>query len=80
RLVLVGVWRMEDDRTTVLQLNPNGTMAMAGFTGLYRIEGDKLIMQIAGGQSENFTWNLVDDTLTLVAPQLGSPIRYKKQK
>ncbi len=81
RLVLVGIWRMEDDRNTVLQLNPNGTMAMAGLTGMYRIEGTKLLMQIAGGQSETFTWSLTDDTLTLTAPQLGSdPIRYKKQK
>jgi hypothetical protein len=80
RLVLVGVWRMEDDRNTVMQLNPNGTMAMAGLTGMYRIDGNKLIMQIAGGQSESFTWSLADDTLTLTAPQLGDPIRYKKQK
>lgn len=80
RLVLVGTWRMEDDRNTVLQLNPNGTMAMAGFTGLYRIEGDKLVMQISGGQNETFTWNLVQDTLTLVAPSVGSPIKYKRQK
>src|SRR5262249_19063515 len=80
RLVLVGIWRMEDDRNTVLQLNPNGTMSMAGYTRLYRIEGPKLLMQLAGGQSETFTWNLVGDTLTLVAPALGSPIRYKRQK
>lgn len=80
RMPVVGMWRMDADNTTVLQLNANGTMAMAGFAGMYRVEGDKLIMQISGGQTENFTWQLADDVLTLTSPSTGGPITYKRSK
>ncbi len=80
RMPVVGMWRMEDDATTVLQLNPNGTMAMAGFAGMFRVEGDKLIMQISGGTTESFTWAIADDTLTLTSPSTGGPIKYKRSK
>lgn len=80
RFPVVGIWRMEGDANTVLALNPNGTLTMSGFTGLYRVEGGKLVVQLTGGIQEVFTWNLVGDTLTLVSPTLGEPIRYKRQR
>lgn len=79
-LAVVGIWRMQDDRNTVLTLNPNGTMTMAGYTGLYRIDGPRLVMQLTGGTQEIFTWNIVGDTLTLVSPQLGEQIKYTRQR
>jgi hypothetical protein len=79
-LAVVGIWRMQDDRNTVLTLNPNGTMTMAAYTGLYRIDGPRLIMQLTGGTQEIFTWNVVGDTLTLVSPQLGEQIKYNRQR
>jgi len=79
-LAVVGIWRMADDKNTVLTLNPNGTMTMAGYTGLYRIDGPRLVMQLTGGTQEIFTWNVVGDTLTLVSPQLGEAIKYNRQR
>jgi hypothetical protein len=79
-LAVVGIWRMQDDKNTVLTLNPNGTMTMAAYTGLYRLDGPRLVMQLTGGTQEIFTWNVVGDTLTLVSPQLGEAIKYNRQR
>lgn len=81
RMALVGTWRLVSDPTTALVLNPNGTLTMGNLQGQYRIDANKLIMQLNGSVQETFNWSKLGDTLSLTSPSLGADvIKYKKQQ
>ena len=81
RSAIVGIWRMESEPTTTLVLNPNGSLTMGNLQGQYRVEGNKLIVQLNGSVQETFTWRKMGDSLTLSSQALGADvIKYKKQQ
>jgi hypothetical protein len=76
---VVGKWRMDGTTDTFLELRGDGGFDLAGTTGTYRVQGQRLLMWMTGGGMEEFTFRLDGgDGLVLTSPNLGEPIRYTR--
>jgi hypothetical protein len=74
----IGRWVMVDDRDTILELRADGTFALAGEKGVFRVEASALTLRPTRGAEETFAYEVSGDELVLKGSALGEPIRYKR--
>jgi hypothetical protein len=76
--VLVGSWASQTDAASRLTFYADGRVLFGSFSGIYRIEGNQLVVQLTNREPQLFYWELVSGNLTLVSPSLAIPLRYRR--
>jgi hypothetical protein len=76
--VLVGSWASQTDAASRLTFYADGRVLFGAFSGVYRIDGNQLIVQLTNREPQLFYWELVSGNLTLVSPSLAIPLRYRR--
>ncbi|MEL6544087.1 MAG: hypothetical protein AAFQ82_05645 [Myxococcota bacterium] len=74
---LIGEWAMEDDPSTILSLQRDGSLKLGPVSGTFTLNGNTLVTQLPGGAQEAFDWRLSGGTLTLASDSMGT-IRYQR--
>lgn len=76
--VLVGSWRSETDAAMRLTFYADGRVLFGAFSGVYRIDGNQILIKLTNRDAQSYFWQLVGGQLTLVSPQLPAPLRYRR--
>ncbi len=76
--VLVGSWHSQTDAAPRLTFYADGRVLFGSFSGVYRLEGNQLLIQLTNREAQLYYWELVSGNLTLVSPQLAIPLRYRR--
>lgn len=77
--VLLGKWLMKGTRGTVLELKIDGTFSLDDTPGVWRVNGDSMLVRPLGGGAETFGWRLRGDHLTLSNSNMGGEIEYQRK-
>lgn len=76
--VLVGSWRSETDAAMRLTFYADNRVLFGAFSGVYRIDGNQILIKLTNRDTQQYFWQLVGGQLTLVSPQLPAPLRYRR--
>lgn len=76
--VLVGSWRSETDAAMRLTFYADNRVLFGSFSGVYRLDGNQLLIKLTNRDTQVYFWQLVGGQLTLVSPQLPAPLRYRR--